>query len=66
MPRSSQLVVVEHLEVCIALVMPSENLKLDLCVSLEKRWELKETPSLCGSLNNKDISKPLWLNGTLG
>jgi len=59
MPRISRLVVVEPLEVCIGLVKLSENLKLDLCVSLEKRWELKETPSLCGSFNNEDISKPL-------
>ena len=40
----------------------SGNHKLDLCVSLEKRWELEETPSLCGYLNNEDIGKPLWLS----
>ena len=28
---------------------------LDLCGSLEKMWELEETPSLCGSLNNDGV-----------
>ena len=39
-----------------------ETLKLELGDSLEKKRELEETPSLCGSLNNKDIDKPLWLH----
>ena len=53
---------VEHLEVCIALVKLSGNLKLNLYVSLEKWWELNETTSLCGFLNKEDVGKPLWLN----
>ena len=32
-----------------------ETLKLDLCGLLEKRWELEETPSLCGSLKNDGV-----------
>jgi len=47
--------VVEHQEVCIALVRLSGNLKLNLCSLLEKRSELEETPSLCGSLNNDGV-----------
>ena len=53
---------VEHCEVCIALVKLSGNLKLVLYVSLERWWELNEIPSLCGFLNKEDVGKPLWLN----
>jgi hypothetical protein len=61
LPRSSQSVVVEHWKVCIAFVKPVETLKLYLYGSLKKRWELEETPSLCGSLNNDDVGKTWWL-----
>jgi hypothetical protein len=54
--------VVSREKFVLSFVKLVETLKLDLCGSLEKRWELEETLGLCGSLNNEDVDKPRWLH----
>jgi hypothetical protein len=58
----SQLVVVEHWEVCIALVKLMKTPNLKLCGLLEKMIGLEETQSLCGLLTSEDIDN-LGLDG---